>query len=494
MDELTVEEYDKFAKDRNLDEIRKKYFNNNDFKMMKWRIDHDRFDITTHFTDDKITEAFKDPNRGSFRKIAKKLGYPCNPFLYYVKTKRPELLELDPRIKYPKEEIYDWDAFCKKFSLTALHKISRRDYVTSILQFFDIIEKDVNTYFQPPNDVWNEGMLLDFYKFIDHPDIKMPEDKYWYIKKYFVFHKVSIPEDDSLDLLRKMDMKAKKRPEIEKMIPINEDLKLLLGEIDETKAEGFAYKTAIMVLISSGLRVQKECLNLELKDLTEYKLFEGEKSPWYRVNVRKEIAKEGLGYLSFINDEGGEYLKKWLEFGRDAYIKYRDEETTTPLINTTVRNKMLFPFSYARLLDEWQRILESASAKYGKKYNEKKSYGRDAYKMRMHGIRSFVQTQFERVGASNSLVDRMIGHGPEGIRKKYDATIEETLRQEYALFMGCLYVFRPRMERQDEHLMVKELQKQIGMLQAQLTQLLEQISKKDALIEEFIRKKPIDRT
>jgi len=209
-------------------------------------------------------------------------------------------------------------------------------------------------------------------------------------------------------------------------------------------------KALITLLASSGLRIKKSALQLQLKHFKD-DLWD-ENLPCYALEIPEELAKAPNGeeepHITFISPECARYLREYLKWREDNGEKITSESylfTVEPSVFSPDAFENPRPITYKGVLHLWHRLCRNATIE--RKPVELKAqaiYRRPEgvkavklvrYNIRIHSLRKYFKTQCSTHGVDRMATEAMMGHSLRsfGIESVYDYCVSnlDFLREQY---------------------------------------------------------------
>jgi integrase len=229
---------------------------------------------------------------------------------------------------------------------------TKEQYRCHTEQFFKVIDKDINTYFQnaprynPTDDDklehYNTYYEQDIRTFWEYLSKKAPKTQQMTISIVKQFLKYGDKNTKNLDIWDTIQtrMKGTVRAISEEYVPEIPEIKRVLEYCD------IKTKTAIYMAMSSGMRLG------EVMELVPSDTHMNETPT--RINIRAEITKNHQRRTTFISSEATELLKEWLrvrpDYIRDAYKSLNFTHAKHNKNNKT-KDPRIFPF-YANVIQK----------------------------------------------------------------------------------------------------------------------------------------------
>ncbi len=252
-------------------------------------------------------------------------------------------------------------------------------------------------------------------------------------------------------------------PIIPKHVPEIDEIKIILQHCD------IRCKTAIMMSITSGMRIGEVC-NIEFNDIYL------DQKPT-KINIRSEIAKNKRRRITYISPEATELLKEWLRY-RDEYTKnsnirrnFKQRQNKIDLEN----DKRIFPVHENNIRRHFN--IACAKAGFTKKHSVKGDFDykikRNRRELTFHNLRSFFRTYLGNV----DLAEHLMGHA--GYLSTYRQFNDKQLANLYEKCLPNITVFeRPpdltdineKLAEKDQK--IKELENKINDINQTMLRLL----------------------
>ena len=308
-------------------------------------------------------------------------------------------------------------------------------YTMSIRQFFNVIKKDMTTYFEnKPN---YEADIETYYLYLQKNGCVLTTKSCINTIKLFFY--VYDKETKTLDIWDTLSSRLRgANKESEETALERGDIKKILEYSDESG------RAIFLVLASSGCRVRE----LTLLELDDIKLNENP----VRIHFRGETTKNGKQRDTFITPEAKESLLKWLEVRK----KYLSSNRGCYTVRDKNDNRV-FPMTVNNIEYKWKMLVKKA----GFDSRDRKTR---RLKSHIHSLRKFFRSNFGNV----DLAEHLIGHS--GYLSTYRQHSTKQLAEEYTKNMKNVTIF--------ESTDLQETNKEIEALKRQL-------EKKDREFEKF---------
>jgi len=297
-----------------------------------------------------------------------------------------------------------------------------KNYRYHIQKFFNVINKDMNTYFKDapaynPTDpekynLYYETDLRTYWEYLQH---KAPKTKQCSLAAIKMFLKHYDKHTVTLDIWQTIAtrLKGTLKPISEEHVPERDEVKRVLEYCD------IKTKTAILMGLSSGARIG-EIMRLEPRDVHL------NETPT-RINIRAEIAKNGQRRTTFISSEATELLNEWLRV-RNDYIQdaYKSLNFKNAQHVKTRQDKRIFPVSNAVIQRSFNDAAEMAGFKDTTTYKgDDGDRKRQRKTLHFHNLRKYFRSNFGDV----DLAEHLMGHS--GYLSEYRNFSDKRLAEEY---------------------------------------------------------------
>jgi len=362
------------------------------------------------------------------------------------------------------EEYFDKALITKKGTMAVFR--------SHINKYFKVIDKDIETYFKQKQPY--EEQIRTYWKYLQGKAPKTRQVAISALKGFLKrFDKKGTKDLDIWDDIAAR-MKGQNDPISEKHVPDIDELKQILHYCD------IRTKTALMVALSSGMRISEVCKLLpDDINLNEEPT---------RINIRSEIAKNGKRRTTFITPETTELFNEWIRV-RDDYVKRSLASLNfkgMQFIKDREDNR-LFPYHTNAIRTGFNKACEKAGFTgtteikgdfdLSEEFKRDHKYKRARRKLTYHNLRSFFRTYF----GNADLAEHLMGHS--GYLSTYRQYNDKQLVKEYLKHMNNVTVFtreskdvkevRDQIKEKDKT--ISEMQKRIDSLEDKYGDLLHQI-------------------
>jgi integrase len=180
-------------------------------------------------------------------------------------------------------------------------------------------------------------------------------------------------------------------------------------------------RALVLFAVSSGVR-EGTLAELQVGDI-DFNAYED----IALVKVRPEIAKQRIGYVTFITPEAKKALKQYLDLRKRKKQAVMSESRLFGITSDSIRGR-------------WIRLLKRAG---------KDEKGRTFYTLHFHTLRKFFRTNLELVGVSTSFRERLLGHKGEYLDESYFKPQVQALLNEYRKAIPNLTIMEPVAEYEE---------------------------------------------
>ncbi len=331
-------------------------------------------------------------------------------------------------------------------------KSTQRVYCSHLTKFFEILQKDPDTYFDENKDPkeYEDDVKLVAREISGRPPMSQ--------KGIMSAINVFLNEND-VELKQKIWRGINRRrngshPITIEKIPTTQDLKTIL-QYGDVKSRALFLLVAV-----SGMRIDETLKitldNIDLKSRT--------------ITVIYDTAKGGRARTTFFTKEAKEALEEWIKrrkkFMKIGYKKskyLRDELTKKGYVfekktsGTAIKwiikkngrvvsdsklsqiDNRIFPFTEHNARQMWNRLLEKAGTPYNEK-DTQKALATPRYKMHIHTIRKFWFTTMKSTDGNKDHINTIGGHTSE-LSKAYERYPDKILKKTYDSYSDVLSIF-----------------------------------------------------
>jgi integrase len=328
-------------------------------------------------------------------------------------------------------------------------KSTSKSYRSVLKLFFNVINKDPETYFTNKQDY--EG---DVQKLWRHLNGKPPKS----INLYMAAIKMFLSENDhelSSKFWRTLHGRTKgTRAVTEDKIPKPEEMKRIIAHAD---VRG---RALFLTLLQSGMRIG-ELIKIDTDDID----FDSKPT---KIRIRSEITKSGNQRYCFIGTEATESIKAYLVH-RQTYLdssinrarKIQEYYHAKPKSNDDPR---LFPYDGCLVRNIWNRLLRNA--KLGERDKRTKFH-----KMHPHVLRKYYRTHMS-LDVPLDVVEALMGH--EGyLTEAYRRYSIEQLGEQYLKGEKNISIFETPADLNGINESLKEKDEQMKKMQDRINNLEE---------------------
>ncbi len=332
-----------------------------------------------------------------------------------------------------------------------------RGYRCHLKNFFEVIEKDPETYIVDVRRLENSDKLdvleeyeRDINKFwkwlIDHDlSPKTVSNSVNCVRVFLKQYRIRL-DDVVWENIRRRGTGNKP---VTKELPVTKEMLKQILIHGDAKA-----KALFLVAASSGLRVG-ELVQLKLTDI------ESESSPT-KIIVRytgPNSVKTKTSRITFITDEATIALREWLK-QRDGSIALAVKRTNFPNAKKNPDDDRVFPFQTNNVRNIWNGLLEKTGL-------DQKDERTGRYLIHIHSLRKYFRTRFSR--HNRDIAEILMGH--EGYLGTYRQFTEDELIEEFKKGAKHLLVFETSVDSEE----LIEMQKSLEETKKKLTESDEKI-------------------
>ncbi len=330
------------------------------------------------------------------------------------------------------------------------NKNTRKLYRHHIRKYFQIINADIRTYFQPDRDY--QADIIRFYNSLRGRPLKSTQTTVSAVKQFLCYHDKKIKE---LDLWDTISLRLKgAEPVSEDFIPEPEDIAKILQHLD---VRG---RAVVLMGTSSGMRIE-ELMLLQPNDIHL------DENP-VRINLRAEIVKgRKKKRTTFISNEAKKALNAWLQV-RDTY--YETSRRRSGNLHTKKKDDIrVFPYDQKTLRESLYRAMSKAG------YTERDpTTGR--MKLHFHCFRKYFRTYF----GNADLAEHLMGHS--GYLSTYRKYPERKLAEEYNKYVRNIAVIEQSPDLQEINKEMTEKEQRIHKLEDKMQQMERLLNDKEHLL------------
>ncbi len=331
-------------------------------------------------------------------------------------------------------------------------KSTQRIYCSHLMKFFEILQKDPDTYFDENKDPkeYEDDVKLVAREISGRPPMSQ--------KGVMSAIKVFLMEND-VELKQKIWRGINRRrngshPITIEKVPTNQDLQAILQYGDVKSRALFLLVAVSGMRIDETLKITLDNIDLENRTIT----------------VIYDTAKGGRTRTTFFTEESKGALQEWLKrrkkflkigYKKSKYLREEiskkgytfEKNTSGTAIKWTIKkngrvvsdgelsriDNRIFPFTEHNARQMWNRLLEKAGAPYNEK-DTQKALAAPRYKMHQHTIRKFWFTTMTSTEANENHINTIGGHTSE-LSKAYKKYPEKILKKTYDSYSDALSIF-----------------------------------------------------
>lgn len=336
------------------------------------------------------------------------------------------------------------------------HKETKRNYEIFIRQYFKIIKKDPNTYFNKQNDY-----TKDIRKYFIFEQKNTRKSQRLAIAAIKSFLKTMAPETKHLDIWDTLREELKgAKPTSDEYVPDYHEIKKILNYCD------LRIRAAVLVAASSGIRI-KELVSIEKRDV------HFDETP-VRINIREEITKNRQPRTTFITPEAAEVLQQWMD-EKEPYLKDCHKSMNFPnaVKIDYLNDPRIFPFHMNAIRNGFHSAARKAGYDSVTKFRGDK--GKEIVRERMSLHFHCLRKSFRQYLGKTDLAEELMGHSGYLSGEYRDKKDRKKLAADYLQYMDNVSVYEtaPDLTEVNEKLQeMGKMQELIDKMQTKI-QLLE---------------------
>jgi len=369
------------------------------------------------------------------------------------------------------------ESFLDKKLITA--PSTRRNYRMNIQNYFKILHKDMNTYFNSHTPEEYDDDLRKAYNIQQdngRPDLSL---RTWFnsIKQFMITNDKRLKDLEFWDTLKARTRGAE---------PDNDEAILNQKDIRQILSHGNACSRALFLMLASSGRRISEILALTPDDINTDTI------PT-TINIRKGLdrktTKTKQKTLCYISNEATQAYHDWMQ-ERDEYLRI---SATRSSIKKNMKDPRIFPMSYHNALIMWKTLLMKANLveieRYRNKWNGrmsrriKKHHKGERVMQHPHCLRKFFITYL----GDYMFADFLAGHATV-MTRTYNQKKPEDKAELYLKYMPNVTIFETPVDLSGINEDLKAKDEQIKDLQRQLNEVNKLLGLKNHL-EKIIEEK-----
>jgi len=304
-----------------------------------------------------------------------------------------------------------------RFLMEFASKSTRRNYKWGVVNFFEFVDKNPDTYFNKKKDYG-----IDILQYLQSDKMQAYAPKTFHnildsILSFFEYQDVVFAKKEKQRFHR---FKKGKRAITKDKIPSKNELRLILSNAS------LKSKALYLTMLSSGMR-RGEITQIAVNDVD----FDSKPT---RIYISEKFTKTGEERIAFVSDEATEYLKEWIK-QRDKYLKQtakRIDNQEGPINKKSVDDNRLFPFDSCQVQSMLVRLLKAVDMDSRDKRTNRHIY-------HSHCFRKYFSTKLKSE-MPEVIVETLLGHTGY-LEGAYERFTEEELAEHYTKHMSILQIF-----------------------------------------------------